>query len=617
MILAMTLQPQSCITPPLAIISRLASHRPAVFLILGLLAFAAQGQTTSLRQTHIYEGEIAELTIEYEASIPSLYAIDTSILEADFELLGTQSKVSRILQDNQALHRMHWSIQLLPRHAGKLQIPTLQYGDNFSEPMLLEVERASATQLAQTSVFIEVEAHPENPYPGQQTRLVTRLFHNLELLDGTFAEPDSGDLQAYRSGREARYGIERNGVNFKVLERSILLTPVSSAALSIGSANYRGRINLSEDIEATDTIRYIYRRSNAVTLQPRALPPGYSSDNWLPALDLELWLDWDDIDASPRPGDSLGFTLTLQATGLPAASLPADLLLGDHSGYSLYADEETRTTEIEGEPGHEQFSARLQQRYAIIFERSGELTLPALELRWWDLKQDKERMTSLAATRLTVSAAESATETSGNSANSSANSDVLRSLHTHSQGVSGIVIDQLRAYWPWLALLVLALVIGLLTPGLAMIAAPVILPIVRYLNQRRVRSQCLGNLKRACQADDAAAARGKLLEWGRSHWCDERINGLQHLACLPGSEARSQQWQAELARLDAAIYANKTGACPGSNWRGQALWELVRQTSKVALKTSFKNNPLLPELYPRTKVRQPPWRRLKTSPRTV
>ena len=569
----------------------LASHRLTVFLILGLLASVAQGQTTSLRQTHLYQGEIAELTIEYEASVPSLYAINTSILESDFELLGTYSMLSRVSRDNQILHRMQWSIQLLPRRVGKLPIPALQYGDNFSEPMLLEVKPASAARLAQITVFIEVEAHPENPYPGQQTRLMTRLYHNLELHDGTFTEPDTGDLRVYRSGREARYGTERNGVKFKVLERSLLLTPVSPAALSIGSANYRGSIHLGDDIEATDAIRYIYRRSNAVTLQPRALPPGYSSDNWLPALGLELWIDWDDIDTSPRPGDSLGFTLTLQAAGLPAEALPADSLLGEHSGYSIYADQETRTTEIEGEPGHEQFNGRLQQRYAIILERSGEITLPALELSWWDLKQDIGRIARLTATRLTVTAAENAAETSGNSGNS----DVLRSLQTRSQGVSEIVFAQLHEHWPWFALLVL----GLLTPGLVVIAGPLYVLIARKLNQRRELRQCLANLKRACQADDATAAHGQLLEWGRSHWCDDRINGLQQLA----SHTRSQQWRAELARLDAAVYGSEMGA-----WRGLALWKLVLQARKTETHTRLRSRrtDLLPELYPRTKIKQAP-----------
>ena len=145
------------------------------------------------------------------------------------------------------------------------------------------------------------------------------------------------------------------------------------------------------------------------------------------------------------------------------------------------------------------------------------------------------------------------------------------------------------------------------------IAGPLYLPIAHKLNQRRRRRQCLGNLKRACQLDDAAAARGELLEWGRSHWCDARINGLQQLA----SRARSQHWRAELARLDAAIYGNAIygNAIYGNgmgDWRGQALWTLVRQAHKTGTHTRLRlilmlrprRTDLLPELYPRTKIKQ-------------
>ena len=594
MTLVKPLDLESSITLSLAIFSRLTGYRLAVLFVLCVFAFVAQGQTTSLRQANIYEGEIAELRIEYEASIPSLYAIDTSILEADFELLGSDSKVSRILRDNQILHRMQWSVQLLPRRLGQLQIPALQYGDNFSEPMLLEVMPASAARLAQASVFVEVEAHPENPYPGQQTRLVTRLYHSLELHDGAFDEPDSGDLRVYRSGRESRYREERNGVDFKVIERSLLLTPVSSATLSIGPANYRGSIHCCDDIKTSANIRYIYRRSNEIKLQPRALPPGYSSDHWLPALGLELRIDWDDTYASPRAGHSLGFTLTLQATGLPAEALPIDLLSGEYSGYSIYADEPSRTTEIAGEPGHEQFQSRLQQRYAIILERSGEITLPALELRWWDLEQDIERIASLTATRMTVSAAEIPVD----NRNPRANPDVLRSLQTDSQGVSGIVINRLHRYWPWIALSAFALLI----PILVIVAGPLYLPIASKLNQHRTRRQCLRSLKRACRADDASAARRELLKWGRSHWSNARINGLKQLASHTLSQPGAEQWQVELAQLDAAVYGNEI-----DDWRGKLLWKLVQQAHKKETDTRpvlrTGRTDLLPELYPRTRIK--------------
>jgi hypothetical protein len=332
---------------------QLSPVRLAMAVSLGLLGTLAQaqitsGQTTSLRQQQIYQGDIAELTIEYEASIPSLYGIDTSILDTDFIVLDTRSSVSRVIESKQMLHRMHWAVQLVPRRSGSLHIPPLKFGENQSEPMLLEVKPASALQQAQQSVFVEVEAYPQNPYPGQQTRIVTRLFHNLEVYDVTLAEPETSQALLMRSGRELRYNATRGDTSYEVLERSILLTPNAVEQLAFKPAIYRGSIRPGNATASAATTRYIYRHSNSLSLKLRALPPGFEVANWLPAQRIELELEWDDMDANPRPGDSLGVTLSLRASGLPGEALPADLLLHESEQYRIYADQETRSTQIEG-----------------------------------------------------------------------------------------------------------------------------------------------------------------------------------------------------------------------------------------------------------------------------
>ena len=44
----------------------------------------SHAQTAYLQSNQIFAGDIAELIIEFDAKIPSLYALDTSVLEADF-----------------------------------------------------------------------------------------------------------------------------------------------------------------------------------------------------------------------------------------------------------------------------------------------------------------------------------------------------------------------------------------------------------------------------------------------------------------------------------------------------------------------------------------------------
>jgi hypothetical protein len=549
-----------------------------VALSLSLLGSLAQAQTTSLRQQQIFEGDIAELIIEYESSIPSLYAVDTSILDKDFIVLDTQSSVSRVISEKRTMHRMHWALQLLPRRSGILQIPPLKFGENLSEPMLLEVREISAAQQAQQSVFVEIEAYPQNPYPGQQVRIVTRLFHNQELHDVSLAEPETRQRPIFRSGREVHYEAVRGNTHYGVVERSILLTANTGEPLTIEPATFRGSIRAGTVPASAQKTRFIYRNSNALSLPLRALPPGFSATNWLPARHLELSLDWDEMDANLRSGDSLGVTLRLHALGLPAEQLPADLLLHASTLYRIYADQETRSTQIEGAPGEEHFSSSLQQRYLLVFEQPGDVELPAVELQWWNLEQDSAAVASVAAKKLAVHASGTP------SSDSQDMNDTLADVATgHENSARGILPSALYQHWGWLLVLALGLV-AVLRLRAKVLSARILARLRLAEKRRRYRR----NLKRACAANDARLARRELLAWGREHWHDQRINGLLELA----RRGQSARWTRELAGLDAAVFALQAGA-----WQGHSLWELIQQERKPDSTTRSTRN-TLPGLYP-------------------
>jgi hypothetical protein len=363
-------------------------------LLLTLLTSLAQAQSTSLRQSRIFAGDIAELMISYESELPSLYSVDTTPLEPDFEVLDTSSRVARTQRDNRTLHHMEWRALLLPRRSGLLSIPALRYGARQSEPLQLTVDPVPAKLQALQNVFVEIEAIPQNPYSGQQTRIATRLYHNLPLPDGILGEPESAQGRVYRSTRDASYEAIRDGETFTVLERNILFAAPAAGAWRIQPASFRSSVAAPQPRETyglAGAARYIYRASNPLILQVRALPEGRSAAHWLPARQLEMKLQWEPGQGPLIAGASLGFSLDLRATGLPGESLPADLLLRDSEQYRIYADQPKRSTRIEGPPGEEVLMGRLQQRYAVVFEQAGEITLPPLELAgrpparrgWW------------------------------------------------------------------------------------------------------------------------------------------------------------------------------------------------------------------------------------------
>jgi hypothetical protein len=286
-----------------------------------------QARDAYLQSSRIFEGDIAELIIQYDGAIPSLYALDTSVLETDFEVLSVKSRLARVIEADEVFHRMHWELQILPRRNGSLKIPALQVGDLSTPELTLEVVQPSLELSSRNSVFVEMQANPTNPYPGQQVDVVMRLFHNLSLFDGGLIEPETREAEIYRSGVDTNYSVTHDGRKYSVLERSIALVARSPGELIIPPTIYRGRIKSEDDTSTGDSAmktRRINRSSEALQLQVRNLPPGFSDHSWLPARQLSLEQHWDKFDAELKVGDSLGLTLTIEARGLAAAALPAN-----------------------------------------------------------------------------------------------------------------------------------------------------------------------------------------------------------------------------------------------------------------------------------------------------
>ncbi|MCP4764727.1 MAG: protein BatD [Gammaproteobacteria bacterium] len=539
--------------------------------VLGLMFSLAHAQTTSLRQNSIFGGDIAELTIEHDAEIPSLYAIDTSVLNVDFIVLDVHSRVSQHVTENTAFHRMQWKIQMVPRHGGSIRIPPLAFGSNHSESILLRVDRAPASIRARENVFIEVEVSPEDPFPGQQIRVTTRLFHNLPLRDGNLAEPDSDQATIFRSGRDSRYSLLRAGESFDVLERSILLTPDSNDPLVVTEASFRGMINNAADLAE----RHIYRQGEHLQLAIRDKPPGFDNRPWLPARQLELALQWDDPLDNLQAGDSLGVTLNLEATGLPAEALPADLLVTDSSQYRIYADEAVRNTRVVNHFDGEQLVGRLQQRFVIIPQQPGELVMPAITLAWWDVERAVERTASIESRVVQVAASSALLD----------DSNVI-SAGGSQPGAStrGLPLFAYR-HWPWLTALVVVLLLAGVVVGATGLRARIGAKITLAGNRRRCRQR----LRRACYANDAPATHRSLIEWGRLHWNDAHISGLHHIESRVGSP----ELAVELARLDAAIFAERD-----EGWRGERLWELLGKYHSLRSEQVQREKDLLPGPYP-------------------
>ena len=542
-------------------------------LLLAHFYSPGQAQTAFLQPEQVFEGDIAELVIELDSKIPSLYALDLAGLEASFEVLNVQSRIARRLEANELFNRMQWKIDILPRRSGRLSIPPIKVGSVSTPAISLEVSRQSPAQLARQDVFLEVETQPQNPYVGQPVRIVTRLLHNIPVSDGSILEPGADGLEVYRSGRDSSYSINRNGREFNVLERSIALVAQSAGTINLSPASYRGMIQqeaVAADTDSTLPPRRIYRDSESLRLQVRHSPAEFSGNTWLPARQVKISRHWDAIGDDLKVGDSLGFKLTIEARGLPAEALPSDLLAGQSDKFRIYPDQAVRSSKYQDDD----VVGRLEQRFAVVVLQPGEIMFPETMLKWWDVSKDVERVARLESRTLRVT----------NFPQNRLGPADLSRAGLNPALATGPVTASLRRHWLWIAL-VAASVTGMVL----LFKTPMRRQISREISSALASRRNLRALRKACLANHPQNARREILEWGRQRWPADNINSLKQI----DTRTEFPQLGKELSRLDRALYAQHA-----SSWQGRRLWQLV---VAAARRRPFETDPdqnSLPGLYP-------------------
>ena len=472
-------------------------------------------------------------------------------------------------------HRMQWKIEILPRRSGNLRIPSIKVGTVFTPELSLEVSRLSSSLLARQDVFFEIEAQPQNPYVGQSVRLIMRLLHNIPIFDGKILEPEADDIDVYWSGRDSRYLTSRNGKQFNVLERSITLVAQVPGGIRLSPAIYRGRIKRESaptEVNPEAPSRRIYRDSAALQLQLRNPPVAFSGTIWLPARQLKISRRWEAISDDLKVGDSLGFSMAIEARGLPAEALPSDLVTGYSDKFTIYADPAVRSNHYQDN----EVVGKLEQRFVVVVSQPGEIMLPATTLKWWDVSEDVERVAQLEPRTLSVATRPEIQF--GNVDSSRTGSDF--SLLT------GPDKPSIRANWLWVVLF---------SAGLMVSISLILFTRMRRQISRKIKSglaarRNLRALKKACLANDPRNARRELLKWGRRRWPADNINSLSQI----DARTEAPELGVELAGLDRALYAKQ-----GSGWQGRRLWQLLVAASSGQPARPDREENSLPKLYPR------------------
>ncbi len=379
--------------------------RVHVLIVLMLLALSFSNAASAavrawLDRSSMQLGETVTLNVESDDSTAA--EPDFSVLLGDFNSLGTQSSRQISISNGATSAKTVWAVGLEPKRAGSLTIPAFNIGGQSSDPLSLTVLPApiGAQGKPGDTLFVEVSADPLNPYVQQQVRYTVKLYFAVNLSDGSLDEPATANAVVQKLGRDNQYTANLHGQSYHVLERNYALIAEKSGPLSVPALSFRGSaVDNSDPTGFFRRGRTVTARSDALQLDVRAKPASWGSAPWLPAASLVL-SDESQLPAEIQVGEPLTRTLKLRAQGLGFEQLP-ELEIATPEGAEVYADKSQTQTRDDGS----WLYGERTRKFAIVPTWPGTLTLPAVEVQWWNTTSERMETASLPAREIKVTGA--------------------------------------------------------------------------------------------------------------------------------------------------------------------------------------------------------------------
>ena len=380
-----------------------------------------------------------------------------------------------------------------------------------------------------------------------------------------------------------------NGRNYLVLEVKYAIFPQSEGPLIIPSLRFGAYEvnNRSQFGVFNNRGNQIIRDTEPKSLEVAARPPQASIDGWMPSTSVTMEQRWSgDID-SVTVGEPVTRTITIRAEGLSAAQI-TPLQEPQGNNYRGYPDQ-PQLDEIVTTNG---LTATRIESLALVPNNSGEITLPAVELIWWDTNSNKRRVASLPSITLQVSPSENNDiAANNNNVMEGANDAMTKLASDASKPKVSFMTNLSLALNALLMTLIVTLLIGRKRKALAARSQQAALS---SDSARLNLKQQLRAIESEAKGDNLMAMREAILRWGKTLFAENPPSTLKSLGDLLGNPSISQLF----AQLDEQLYQHN--GVPATTLDVASLLANLKKESNFSRESASKSKSgkALQSLYP-------------------
>jgi hypothetical protein len=554
-----------------------------LFLSLWLAGFSshvfATDITVSLDRSPVSVDE--SFQIIFTASESPNADPDFSPLEQDFAIQN-QSENSRFEFVNGKSNRIiQWIVTVMANDSGNLIIPVIKFGTDSSPALKILVSPSSTANKNAAhdddDLYLEVTTNTAKPFIQSQVLYTVKLYRRVDLAKANLSEPELNDAVIEKLADDANYTTQLSGVTYVVIERKYAIFPQKSGTITIkplvltADIVARGRQNNSFFNSQTTQRRIV--KSNAVTLNVQPIPATFTDLHWLAAEQIELTQTWSGDTTQMKVGEPLTRTVKLVAHGSTVGQIPnttpakIDPQLKSYNDQPVLHEEKTLVG----------ITASREEKIAFIPTKSGNYTLPAIQILWFNTQSQKIEKAILPEINLTVIATENVQTVESISPQTESN-------NTATGEVTPIFETEKRDFlWQFVA--IFSTIGWLITLGFWFLkskaAAKNVSETLESPAEISLKSS-VKKLKNACMADNSELAKTALLEWGKLQF---NVTSLGAIA--PHCEARLRD---QILKLNATLYAKNPDI-----WQGKELFKTFSENNvRAKLATREKPEALKP-----------------------
>ncbi|RUO77177.1 BatD family protein [Idiomarina seosinensis] len=574
-----------------------------LILLLGLVfSTSVRSEVTEIEATvdknPVIANESFILTVTFNDDVDNS-AFEPQRLLNDFIVGRTSVSRQTSIRNGELSKLTRFTTVLIAEQPGDYVIPAIRINDVQSKPINMEVLAAGSdtSDRSQQIAFIETTVDSKQVFLQQPLTYIVRLYLAADLNKGNLMPPQMDNADIRQIGQDEESSEMINGRRYKVYQRTFQITPNKSGNFSIEGAQFEGEVyaegqrSIFSSFSNTQPVSTI---GEEIQLQVKPIPNNWRG-NWLPSelvtISQSLAPDRERI----KVGEPITVTYQLTAVGVKPEQLP-EIEPSFSDSIRVYPDnEETNQFVRNGVT-----IAQKTTSFAIVANNPGQLTLPAIEIPWFNTKRQQRDTARTEAVTLNVEGVASTldqTEPKQPKAEPAQPAKAPEQAATdETEKASASSLSELagqRAIWILVVLLLLSLI-----GNLAFIwrrNKPKPLHIERQQSTQRslTGSQQWRNFQKACADNHARKADEFLRKWAQQHY-GKRLVSLTDLArWTAAGNQPDTDLQQQLNGLQQSLFSASKPKWVGGKALYQSLRNALDDTSPA------KRSGSLPKLYKR------------------